>query len=92
MAAMRERIDNIRRRRAEELLSSPEAATAFDGLYKDAFDRFGTTCLWNCYPPPTVSGMRTIMERLMVNGDRRAWFLAAKIKEKLADAPRQLSI
>jgi hypothetical protein len=36
MASMRERIDNLRRKRSEEILGSPEVAAAFDGLYKTA--------------------------------------------------------
>lgn len=92
VSPMRERIDNLRRRRSEELLGSPEVAAAFGGLYKIALERYGATCLWNCHPPATSAGMETIIERLMTNGDRDAWFLAAKIKEKIAYAPRQLSI
>ena len=52
-------------------------------LYRRAIAEYGATCLWNCRPSPTVDGMATIAERLMIYGDLRAWYLADEILETI---------
>jgi hypothetical protein len=64
-------------------------------LYKRAISKYGTTCLWNCRPKPTESGMRVIADRLMKHGDLRAWYFAAEILQIIGEpehAPRLASI
>jgi hypothetical protein len=52
-------------------------------LYRHAISKYGTTCLWNCRPKPTESGMRVIADRLMTYGDLRAWYLADDILQAI---------
>jgi len=86
-AALRNRIDTMRRSKLDSL-SSPEVANAYDGLYARAINEFGVKCLWNINTQPTDAGMDIIAEQLMKYGDFKAWKLAALIKERIGRAVR----
>lgn len=75
-----------------EKLKVPAASGELGDLYRTAIERYGATCLWNCSPDPSIGGMEVIASRLQKYGDLRAWYLAAKIKEAIENAPRPPSI
>lgn len=80
-------LDEAAKLRASHRGSRPLSAEQ-DRLFDDATRRYGARCLWNCKPPRTVEGMRTVAARLKAHGDMAAWRLALDIEESLADAAR----
>lgn len=59
------------------------AKARLEGLYAEAFSRFGTACLWSKQPVrhPTVAHARIIADALRVEGGREAYVLAAELDE-----------
>jgi hypothetical protein len=57
-------------------------------LHRQAFENFGTRCLWNMKPSATPSGMSIVADQLRKHGGMDAWRLATKIKEVLGHATR----
>lgn len=78
------KIDEHRRRKAIPDALIPD--NEFGRLYREALDRYGATCLWNCRPQPTPEGVAVIADRLIKHGDLRAWHVAHRMLELCNDA------
>lgn len=84
------RIKAHRRKTAESVLATvPE--TPLGTLFREAYEKYGAKCLWNCKPTFSDEGLDVLVERLQKYGDLRAWYLAADINEERQHA-RQFSI
>jgi hypothetical protein len=60
----KEFIDKRRRQFVSRLAEDIPDGVAGE-LYRRAVERYGTTCLRNCRPSPTASGLTVIAERLI---------------------------
>lgn len=79
------RIKTLRRKTAESVLATvPD--TTLGALFRRAYEKYGSKCLWNCKPSFSEEGLDVLVERLQKYGDLRAWHLAADINEVQRDA------
>lgn len=55
-------------------------------LVERAFERYGSSCLWNMPFPTDATGAAAVAKALKDNGGMGAWQLAARLEEALGYA------
>ncbi len=82
---LQDRVDSFRKRTAQSVVDGlPD--TELGRLFRQAYEKYGAQCLWNCKPTLSEEGVKVVVERLQKYGDLRAWYLAADILEESKNA------